>query len=433
MTQRLNNQGDADRTGSTILRNWNAQRQAQRAQAQGQSQPVPVSEITSGTEAYGWLTGGVGRGRAVTERTAMSAATVYACVSLIGGAIAATKIEEFESNGLDLLPVKSEFWYLLNEEMHTRWAAGVGWEFGMQSLLLHGDMFLRIRRASRMSSRIAAFEPYHPLAVFPDIVGDRLTYTLWNQATGTIEVIDQDDMLHVPGPGFDGRRGMSQIRYALRNPVALADATGELFDALTTDGLRPDLVLKTDQKVDEQTVLMLRKQWIERYSGLSNSTAPIILGGGMEVKEISMTVADAKLLEARQQTDYDICGIFGVMPYLIGRPEKTTTLGSSVEQFGINFVKYTLQRHMVKIAQELNRKVVRNATRTVQHDVTSLERGDLKSLYDSLRVAIGRPGEPGFMTVNEARRKVNLPVHQDGDTLFKGTNDGAKPNPATAE
>ncbi|QNB11570.1 phage portal protein [Paraburkholderia tropica] len=433
MTHNANTAGRADPGGSRILNEWNAQRQAQRVNAQGSVGPVPVSEITRGSEAYSWLTGVSGRGRPISERGAMSVATVYSCVSLIGGAIAATTIEEFESVGLDTLPVKSDFWYLLNEQMHPRWSAAVGWEFGIQALLLHGDMFMRIRRVTPWSSKIEAFEPYHPLAAFPDIVDDRLVYTLWNETTGTIEVVDQDDMIHVPGPGFDGRRGMSQIRHVLRQPVGMSAAAGELIEALVSDGLRPDLVLKAEGKLDEAKVLLLRKQWMERYSGLSNSNAPIVLGGDMDVKEISMSVADAQLIESRKLTDDDVCGIFGVMPYMIGRPEKTTTLGSSVEQFGISFVKYTLQRHMVKIAQELNRKVVRSGNRGVRHDVSSLERGDTKSLYETLRLARGRAGEPGIMTLNEVRRRLHLPTVPDGDTIFQGTKDAQKPDPAAAQ
>ncbi|CAN0621529.1 Phage portal protein [Burkholderia multivorans] len=433
MTHNASNQGRTDQGGSRILREWNAQRQVQRAQAHGQTGPVPVSEITRGSDAYDWLTGGAGRNRPVSERGAMSVATVYACVALIGGAIASTTIEEFETAGLDVLPVKSDFWYLLNEQMHPRWSAAVGWEFGMQSLLLHGDLFQRIHRVTPWSSKIESFEPYHPRTVFPNIVDDRLVYTLWNNTTGTVEVVDQDDMIHVPGPGFDGRRGMSQIRHVLRQPVGMASAAGELIESLVNDGLRPDLVLKTNQKITEETVHLLRKQWLERYTGLSNSNAPIILGGDMDIKEISMSVADAQLIESRKLTDDDVCGIFGVMPYMIGRPEKTTTLGSSVEQFGISFVKYTLQRHMVKIGQEINRKVIRSGNRSVRHDVSSLERGDTKSRNEAFRSALGRAGEPGWMTVNEVRRKANLPTVPDGNTLFKGTKDAAKPDSPAAE
>ncbi|CAG4906170.1 phage portal protein [Paraburkholderia saeva] len=422
-------EGRPNQSGSVILREWNATRQAMKAQTGA----VPVSEITRGTEAFGWITGMAGPGRAVTERSAMSVAAVYACVSLIGGAIASLVMGEYERNGADNMPVQSDLWYLFNEEMHPRWSAAVGWEYGVQSLLLHGDLFQRIHRVTRYSSAIESFEPLHPLCVNPMRYGERMVYSVWDPVTGQVEYIDQDDIIHVPGPGFDGYRGLSQIRHVLRLPVSASIAAGELSEGILNDGLRPDLVLKTSTKLDEAKINKLRNQWLEKYSGLRNSAAPVVLDGDMDIKQISMSASDAQLLENRKLTADDICGIFGVMPYMIGRPEKTTTLGSSVEQFGISFVKYTLQRHIVKIEQEANRKVIRSPTKFVRYDVSSLERGDTSARFTAYRTAAGRAGEPGFMTVNEIRRKENLPPVPDGDQLFKGTNDAAKPNPPAAE
>lgn len=422
-------EGRPNQSGSVILREWNAARQAMKAQ----SAAVPVSEITRGTEAFGWLTGMAGPGRAVTERSAMSVAAVYACVSLICGAIASLVIGEYERKGADNTPLQSDLWFQLNEQMHPRWSAAVGWEYGVQSLLLHGDLFQRIHRVTRYSAAIESFEPLHPLCVNPMRYGDRLVYAVWDPVTGQVEYVDQDDIIHVPGPGFDGYRGLSQIRHVLRQPVSSSIAAGELSEGLLNDGLRPDLVLKTPAALDAKKVNDLRGMWNEKYTGLRNSTAPIVLGGGMEIEQISMSASDAQLLENRKLTADDICGIFGVMPYMIGRPEKTTTLGSSVEQFGISFVKYTLQRHIVKIEQEVNRKVIRTAKKFVRYDVSSLERGDTSTRFTAYRLAVGRAGEPGLMTVNEIRRRENLPPVPDGDTLSKGTNDAAKPNPPAAE
>ena len=53
--------------------------------------PTSVSEILPGTDLYDILTGGAlqNAGVPVTEQTAMCVSAVYACVGLIGGALAA--------------------------------------------------------------------------------------------------------------------------------------------------------------------------------------------------------------------------------------------------------------------------------------------------------------------------------------------------------
>ncbi|ONS96025.1 phage portal protein, partial [Burkholderia cenocepacia] len=77
----------------------------------------------------------------------------------------------------------------------------------------------------------------------------------------------------------DGRRGLSQIRSVLRMPVNVASSAGQLVDTMLSDNLRPDLVIKSEGKLTEDQVALLRKQWIQRYSGMHNSSAPVVLGG----------------------------------------------------------------------------------------------------------------------------------------------------------
>ncbi|QVN14819.1 phage portal protein [Burkholderia sp. LAS2] len=429
MTNATNGAPHANASGSRILNQWNAERQAAKVNAAA----VSTSQIVPGTDAYDWMTGLQTPGRAVSERGAMSVATVYSCVALIGGAVASTPLVEYERGPNGVLPVESEYWELLNEELHPRWPAAVGWEFGMTGLLLHGDLFSRIHRVTRWSSRIESVEPLHPLSVWVDLVDGRLVYTYLDPATNVVMTVDQDDMIHVPGPGFDGRRGLSQIRSVLRMPVNVASSAGQLVDTMLSDNLRPDLVIKSEGKLTEDQVALLRKQWIQRYSGLHNSSAPVVLGGGMDIKQISMSAADVKLIENRKLTDDDVCSVFGVMPHMVGRSDKGTTIGTTAEQLAKHFVKYTLGRHLTKIAQEVGRKVVRKPKRSIQHDADALDLGDMKSRFEAFRIALGRAGEPGWMSQNDVRRRFNMPPEPDGNKLNSGTKDATKPNPPASE
>ena len=60
----------------------------------------------------------------------------------------------------------------------------------------------------------------------------------------------------------------------------------------------------------------------------------------------------------RQFQVEDVARIYGVPPFMIGHTANTSSWGTGVEAMGIGFVKYTLQRHLVKIEQELNRKLL---------------------------------------------------------------------------
>ena len=65
-----------------------------------------------------------------------------------------------------------------------------------------------------------------------------------------------------------------------------------------------------------------------------------------------------------------------------------------------------------------------------EFNTKGIERGDLKSRNESYRIALGRAGEPGWMTVNEVRRAENLPPLEGGDVLFRGNQDEAEPDAA---
>ncbi|PCE32810.1 phage portal protein [Burkholderia ubonensis] len=417
--------------GSSILNEWRAKRQAEREVQASTGKSIPISEMVAGTEGYGWLAGGLPRGRSVSERSAMAIGAVYACVSLIGGALGQLVLQTYTVNGDLSTPVRGDMWHMLNEEMHPRWSAALAWEFSAQALLLRGNLYMRLHRPSIFSAQIESIEPLHPLNVSPMLHDDRLIYQIVN-VDGTTETVDQDDMIHVPGPGFDGLRGMSQIQHVLRQPVSTALASNEVAENILTDGLRPDIVLSTDAKVDRDQVDLIREQWRERYSGLDNSNAPVVIGGGLKVSQISMTAADAQLLEREKLSVEEVARIFGVPPYMVGQLEKQTSFGNGLEQLGTGFVRYTLGRHMTKIEQEFNRKTAVRGKSKVAYDATPLLRGDTKSRYDAYRSALGRAGEPGWMSKNEVRRAENLPPVADGDTLFNGAKN-AEPATQAAE
>lgn len=409
---------------------WFSGSQKAEPQAAG-ANPAPASGIVPGTPAYAWLTGGAaGYGKLLSETAALSQGTVYACVGLLSGALASMPLHLYRHTDNGRERVRNDLWRILNEQMQTRWTAALGWEFAMQSLLLHGDAFFRIDRASLYSNRIVGLTPLHPLTVEVRKQDGRLLY-LYND-DGQILVYDQDDVLHVPGLGFDGKRGMSQISYVLRQPVNIATDAGNQAGAFLGDGMRPDLVLQSPAgtKLGGEQIDLVRQQWRARYNGVSNSGAPVILTGGMDLKQITMTAVDAQLLETRKLQAHEIAQIFGVPPHMIGMTEKTTSWGSGIEQMSLGFVKYTMQRHLVKFEQEINRKCNVGNGLFCEFNTKGIERGDLKSRNESYRIALGRAGEPGWMTVNEVRRAENLPPLEGGDVLFRGNQDEAEPDAA---
>lgn len=371
-------------------------------------------------------------GASVNEQSAMSISAVYACVSLIGGAIASLPLNVYVRDGdsrkrvgRDQSNSLGELWYLLNQRPSPSMSAAVMWEYALWSLLLHGDSFLRIARRGK-SPTAFGFMPWHPNRVRVESNGGDLVYYLLNDA-GADERVDAGDMLHIPGVGFDGKRGMSVVQYAAKQALGIALSAEEYSAKFFGNGAKPDFALMTDGDLSEEAVITLRNTWQTRYGGVINSHLPAVLTGGLKMQELTMNAKDAALLETRVFQVIDIARMFGVPPHMIGETEKATSWGSGVENMGIGFVKYTLQRHLTKIEQELNDKLFgRRGTAFVEFGVEGLLRGDSKTRSDFYKSALGGSGVPGWMTPNEVRRLENLPPIDGGDDLVRG---GQEPAP----
>lgn len=400
--------------GSVILNNWRAQREAARRST--------ISNDMSGmslSDFNDWIKTTDGyRSGSVSERSAMQISTVYACVNLIGGAISSMPLTFYRRTAENEREAyKPDEWWMLNEQPCTAWGAATAWEFATQALLLRGDSFWRIQRASERSAKIVGFEPLHPTTVQVRRVADRNVYDvspqLAEQGGGKIVTLDQDDVLHVPGPGYDGLRGMSQISGALKLSGGIALQADQYTHAFFANSARPDFVMEAPGVLNADQIKVIQSQIAERHGGATNGWRPMVLQGGLTIKPITITAQDAQLMETRKFGVEEICREMGVPPFMVGHNEKTTSWGSGVEQMSIGFVKYTLQRHLVKFEQEINRKVFRTARNFCEFNTAGLERGDIKTRFEAYRIAAGRAGEMPWMGIDEIRRLENLPPRTD--------------------
>ena len=105
--------------------------------------------------------------------------------------------------------------------------------------------------------------------IAPDPQGDG-----YDTATRT-EVVDQDDMLHVAGPGFNGRRSLSQLPVRAAQPRWHRGRGGQPVGAVHGRRRAPRLrafEVPGDMKEDQREVL--RQSWISRHTGQGAKKAP---------------------------------------------------------------------------------------------------------------------------------------------------------------
>lgn len=367
-------------------------------------------------------------GQSVTAESAMRVSAVYGCVSLIAGAIASLPIGIYERTDDARKKVAHDYWWMLNEQAADEWTSYDAWQYVIAAKLFEGDGFAELIRSLFRSSKVIAWRPLHPRNVQPFVADSELMYRITEG--GSQRVVHAADMLHLRSLGFDGLRSPSPITYAAREAIGTALAAEQYSAKFFAEGATFDYALKTAARLTDTQLKQLKASLLARVDG---GRAPLLLTGGLEPAQLSVNPKDAEILATRLFTVEEICRIFGVPPHLVGHVDKTTSWGSGIEQQGIAFVRYTLMRHLAPIAQELNRKLwpVREKY-FVEHVTAALERGDLKARNEAYRVAAGRAGEPGWMTVNEIRRIENMPPIDGGDEINRGETNAPQPAAATA-
>lgn len=407
--------------GSVVLNAWRSQ---YGPEATGQINNLNETRQSLTVQELANIIGGgaiSNAGPVINETTAMKVSAVYACVSLIAGAISTLPLPIYERTADGRARVDHPYWWLLNEQPEPDISSAVFWEYMVSARLFYGDCFAEILRPSFRSNRVTGFKAHHPLRVNPfrDSSGD-LFYRV-QPLVGAQYVLDPADIIHIPSLGYDGIRSPSPITYAARQSVGTSLAAGEYSARFFSNGARPDFALKMAGNLTEDQAKLLRATWGERHSGVANSHLPAILTGGLEVQQLTMSAVDSQILQTANWNLEEICRILGVPPFMVGSTEKSTSWGAGLENMGTGFVKYTLLRDLVKFSQEFNRKLWPSREKYfVEHDVSGIERGDRKSENEAIRIAIGRAGEPGWMTVNEARHLKLLPPIAGGDEINKG-------------
>lgn len=379
----------------------------------------PENPSTSLSNPADWLISVMGggptlAGPVVNEQSAMRSTAVFSCVSLISGLLAWLPLYIYRRDATGRALAETHPLYPLLHDNPNDTMSGFIWrELIGVDLLLGGNHFSVIEYLG--SGKVAGFYPVprHAVTIYKNKKG-RLRYRI--QLEDGVEEIDQDDMLHVPGLGFDGIQGLSAISNA-RQAVGLGLAMEEAMARMHSNGVKPSGVVTAEDGFGADPVVALRRvksQFEQAYAGLSNAGKTVFLDKGMKWSPMQISPADAETLAQRRFQIADIARAFGVPPFMIGETDKTTSWGSGLEQQTLGFLTFSLQRWLSRIEGELNRKLFASSPFYVEFDREALLAMDASARGSYFASMIQNAG----MKPNEVRRKLNLPDVDGGDQLF---------------
>jgi len=343
-------------------------------------------------------------GARVNADTAMRVSTVYRCIAIISQSLASLPLfvyHRLENGGKE--KARGHPLYGVLHDQPNRWQTSFEWREMMQShALFRGNGFSRIIPGRR--GFVDQLIPLQPDRMRVEQLRDgRLRY-LYRDTGGKETVYDQDEMFHVRGLGSDGIVGFSVLSLA-RQAFGLALATEEHGARLFGQGTTRRVALEHPGELSKPAQERLRETYLETNTGLANSHKPIVLEEGLKVHELGMTSDEAQFLETRGFSVEEIARWFGVPLSLVGHTEKATSWGTGLEQLNLAFVIHTMRPWFVRWEQAIGRDLILDRDEFfAEFLVDALARGDMKSRYESHRIAV----MTGWKSRNEARAFENM-------------------------
>lgn len=374
-----------------------------------------------------WATGnqGLEQGPYVNEHTALNYLAVYSCVSLIAGAIAALPLVTYRQDGRKKTRATDlRVYSVLHDEFNPRMSSAVARETMTGHLLTWGNEYAQIIR-NKSGSEVVQLQPLGPDIVEPRL-NDRgdVVYDVFDRETRKkVATLDSEDMIHVPGMGFDGICGYSPIRVA-KKAIRCGMAQDNEAERFITRGIRPPGAIKfpTGRKFKDQAEAeKFRAGFRKLHNSEDNSLNIMVLEDGASWEALGIDPESAQLLESRQFSRGEIAGLYRVPPHLVGDVNKVTSWGTGIAEQVDGFVKFTLLPWLVKKEMEKNRKLFGNSKDLYcKYTLEGLERANLANRTASLFTQF----QCGAITQNEWREVEDRNPLPGGDVSFYPLNLG---------
>ncbi len=354
-------------------------------------------------------------GTNVTEQTALTFSAVFSCVSVLARTMAAMPIKTYErlETGGKRVARQHPLYKLLRSAPNPEITASTFKSTAMAHLALWGNAYAEIEFNRVGEPRALWLIP--PWKVEPRRTQKMVLYYEIRTDQGETRTLLPSQVLHIPGLGIDGVKGLSPVALH-RQGIGLGLAAQEFGARFFGQGTNLGGFIEIPGKMKDATVENLRKDINDKYGGLGKSHRLLFLEEGMKYHQAGMPMTDAQFLESRKWEVNEVARIYNVPLHLIQEHEKSTSWGTGIEQMNLGFVVHTMTPYMVNWEQEIERKLhFGNDDYFSEFLVEGLLRGDsqARAEYYNKMFNVG-----GF-SPNEILEKENMnPIGPEGDERF---------------
>ncbi len=370
--------------------------------------------------SYTYLFGRSNAGKRVTDKTALQHIVVYACVRVLSEAVAQLPLHvyRYTDNGKERVP-QHPLYFLLHDQPNPEMTSFVFRETLMSHLLIYGNAYAQIIRNGR--GEVVGLYPLSPDKVRVDRDDkNRLIYiySRYDEANPNVKeqgeiILKSENVLHIPGLGFDGLVGYSPIAMA-KNALGISLACEEYGASFFANGASPSGILEHPGVIKDPE--KIRNAWQYAY-GSGNSHKVAVLEEGMKYQPIAIPNNEAQFLETRKFQIEEIARLYRVPLHMIGDLEHATF--SNVEHLSLDFVKYSLDPWLVRWEQNMQKDLLSDSEKGqyfIRFNVEGLLRGDYASRMQGYATA----RQNGWLSANDIREleDMNRIPDEEGGNLY---------------
>lgn len=341
--------------------------------------------------------------------------TVWSCVRLISGTVAALPLfvyERVEINGVEgRRKARSHPLYaLLHDSPNADMTASEFWEAVIVSLCTWGNAY--VRKTYGYGGKLVSLDPIRPEEISVVRGRDGRPRYLHAGSRGH-ETYTEAEIWHIKGFGVDGLIGLSPIAVGCRS---LQSATNIENAASNTFGgnMRPSGIVKIKDILDQNQRKQLQNVLVDSVFSSREMGKLHLLEGGAEYQALTINPVDAQLMEQRGASVEDLCRWFQVPPSMIGHGTAVSNWGTGRQEINLGFKQYVLEQYTHKIEQSIAKHLLTPVERIRYYAEYSFE-GLLRSDSAGRAAFYKQALFDGWMCVNEVRALENLPPVPGGD------------------
>lgn len=354
-------------------------------------------------------------GVSVSPVNAMRCTPVRAAVEAISESIGGLPLFVYQREGdaRDRAPDHPAY-ALLHDQANDWTPASLFREQITRDALLWGNGFGFINRRDGQPRELIRLAPSRVSVELDTITAEPL-YRLDGQ------LIDRNNVLHIPAPSIDGVSGASpvlQCKDAIGVAITMQNHTARLFGR----GGRPSGILKFPNKLGDTALARMKASWQATHGG-ENSGGTAVLEEGGEFQSLTMTSTDAQFLELWTLAIVEIARVFRVPPHMLFELGRATWGNAS--EMGASFLRFTLDRWIKVWQGEIRLKLIAPEDRQTFYAeflLDDLLRADLAARAEAYAKLIAAR----VLNPNEARARENLAPY-DGGNEFANPNTTATP------